>query len=305
MKHNTITRTIAGINSRIFKDLHNRAGFDFEKPFAVRKMSVPFTLKKVQDALPPNFKPMGYTSKVVVLIHYGDNALGYRRNNTYAVEVIGTGAGDFNTEIGHYARSLDWFYRKSDFNEARRFDDDAQVFVIAQLKENLGAPVDRWRDDSIKDYITRDKENADTQRGYDYDYEKQKYTRFETVIDKSGYHVELKQNELKNKAKALRAERQKAAFCATDNTVRIEALKKRADVVKEVIKAKLDAAKTSEDIRQIEEALSHWRGFGDILDSLERLAKGEREKTFASQKDFDSIAEHIEKRATTVITWNF
>lgn len=273
MKANKIIRTLRQADRNLFKALNEFYGYNFEKPFDIYEVETPFTLGKVEKRINPRYTLNKYGDRVVVLICFEDGN-GYRAGNYYGVEAVGTGAGDFNIgrkNYGNYRTRLDYFWRKSDFNDIRKESGkDAptpfKVYVLCQ-----------HRDDLATCYKERTFDYSERLTESDIDYYKNRSYTF----DKSGYRVDEKRRNLERQAKQLKAEREKARFEATDNTALIEQYQKRVELAKGYIIERLTLAKTSNDIRQVERMLSSWRGLGGAFEKLEELKAG----------DFDSVAQ--------------
>lgn len=292
MKTNKNIRTIKGFNKGIFKALNIQYGFDFEKPFDVFEIKTPFTLAKVEKAIAPKYSTLGRgRDRVAVILHYPEGHY-YRSKRTYSVEVIGTGAGDFNIDHNYHidSRVLDWFYRKGDFNDARK-DEDVRAYIIAQSGDNLAKRYTAKPVDRSERLTAKQLDNFSTSTRNEY--------------DKSGYYFGDKQRNLINKAKALRIERKKAAFAATDNTAKIEELKKRAELAKMIICGKLELATTCDEIRKIDSALGYFDGLRGIYSDLEELTTGEREKSFSSIESFERLCDCLESKVKKVIAWEY
>ena len=297
MKTNKNIRALANINKGIFRALNQYFGYDFEKAFEVYKIDAPFTLKKIEKAIKADLLPMGWASEVVVIMHYTENTSilnRYRIGNTYAVEIVGTGAGDFNIDFGRaygLKFALDRFYAKYDFNDARK-DETLEVFAVVQKKENLARTYHK------PEYDLKLERLSDEILNRDYRYSKADF-------DKSGYYVTAKRRDLINGARELRENRKREAYKATDNSALIEKLQKRVDMAKEIIVSRLEMATTLKEIRQTESALSGWSGYGYALDKLEELKQGEREKSFSSQSRVETLAGEIENRIQHIVAWDF
>ena len=300
MKTNKIIRTISKIDSGIFKALNMNYGFDFEKSFDVYKIETPFTLKKLEKIINAKYLPIGWNSEVVILLHFPETMQHYRRNSVVAVEAIGTGASDFNVGYEHRTRSIDYFWCKGDFNDARR-DEDVEAFVVVQSKRDLSG---RYvRPSEITTYTERDMTRAgETYQQGRYINGERVYTQIER-FDKSGYYVQKKRAELNAKAKERKADKQKSEFLATDNTAKVEEMKKRVETSKEIIIERLKAATTREDINTIRSSALYelyW-----AFDYLTTLIKGEKEKTFGSIDTFNSYVKDVEQRTSRIMTWEF
>lgn len=259
------------------QDLHNVYGFDFCKPYIAKIHEGAFTQKSIAKEF-----SLDYDKFIVVAImkRYGSfNVVRLTDSN-----VVLPASNAFDT--------LSTFYAKCDFNDARKNAD--KVYIIAQKKEfltktrsryNLANPV------SIeKRYISLGGYNGLVERGYPKEY---KYKVSCMEVDKSGYPVELKHDELYQKARDLRREREKAKYNAMTNTRDMIDKARSAIEAKKVLLAQaLLESTTYDDIEKIENNLSRWRGLGNAMYSLSRVEERHNENRFRSPDDFnESIAD--------------
>ena len=260
------------------QDLHNVYGFDFCKPYIAKTHEGAFTLKSIAKEFSLDYDNF---TVVAIMKRYGSyNAVRLTDSN-----VILPASNAFDT--------LSTFYAKCDFNDARKTAE--KVYIIAQKKAFLTkAPSRYYRANPVsidKRYIALGGYNGIVECGYPKKYEWKISGCYD--LDKSGYPVELKRNELEQKAKERRRERKQAEYNAMTNTRNMIEKARFAIESKKIALAKalLDST-TYEEIEKIENNLSRWRGLGNAIYSLSRVEERDAEKLFRSPEDFnDSIAD--------------
>lgn len=325
MKNNNITRELKNKDNNVFRALNNIYGFNFENPFTLVKIPSPFTLNKVMKAI--DGKHTEYDSKIVVVLESSNK---WRSEKLYAVDVLGSGASDFN--ICHECRwhgfstKIDYFFAKGDFNEERKTA--ANVYIFAQKRENLAKVYKPFKadfEDANARYIV--KRTNKTVRGWrtenEYDFissvdlvtvenhKKAEYpTRYrrgaeprtlDSVIDKSGYIVNYKRLELQSRADELRKERAANKYKATDNSAIIESVKQRVESLKNTLVEMLAASTTYEQVKNCGSLINYFDGLSGIYFDVEILAKKDAEKAFSSIASFNNSVNSINEKINGVI----
>ena len=265
------------------QDLHNAFGFDFCKEFIAGVHNGTFTQKSLE-------KEYGFDYDtycvVVVIKRYGSwCVVKLTRDNCILTD---------NRNLD----SLSAFYTKADFNEARKRDN--KVYVIAQKKEYLRKVYrTRWeRYTSVEiDYKTR-YDYYENERGLIIKGERKVWERQITssyyILDKSGYCVEIKHEELENKVRKLRKEREKVAYLAMNNTaLMIERVKQAIEAKKVEIATALMKSTTSDEVRIVGEKLAYWNGLRSCYSDIERIEKRHAEQDFGSPESFNSAISDI------------
>ena len=107
------------------------------------------------------------------------------------------------------------------------------------------------------------------------------------MLDKSGYLLLRRREDLKRRARELREEREKAAYRATDNSAKLAGLWTAITNKKAELARTLEAATTSEELRAVGTTLNQWDGLVDIVRGYEHLKQSEEEKTLARVEDFE------------------
>lgn len=211
---NPLTVALNRENPKALRALHAAMGYDFQKPMRIYRIEGKFTLAQITKVLGEDHSTK--QNRIVLLVKPPYNPYNEYRNRLHLVR-LKDACTDFDVEIKGvpFASNIETWYRKSDFNDARK--SARYVWIFYQSNEYL--------------HYMKPNEPPQIYRRYFGDlYDKHYYkpwTRIET--DKSGYPVELKRNELKAGAKALRIEREKAKAAAEDFTERIETLKADAE----------------------------------------------------------------------------
>lgn len=259
MKNNKLTKELRGIEKNVFRALHEQANMDFEQPFIIRKVVGHFTLKQALKTVEGvNTKNANIAIIVTRESSYWGGYLKYvmvTSPTTFENEVRGCG----------YAR-ISKFYTKGDFNEQRKME-DVTAYVVAQLK-------------SYENHREQE-EGVDYNKRYKTAPYKYRYVRHD--IDKSGYVKRTE--ELYQKAKELRKERERAKYLASDSTDKIIELDTRLEALKKEVKTRFLTAVTPEDFKKVGEALNNWTGMPRCMELVEKF------KQDTANKDFRSIAE--------------
>lgn len=279
------------------QDLHNEFGFDFTKQIFARIIEGKFT----QNSISKEFD-IDFSKNMVVVVSLADN---WRR--FYVCRLTGTSV--ILSPGNAFSSCLSSFYTKSDFEEYRK--KAVKTLIIAQENANLTETRKRYRDtykndptdllqrfyywdEKQKDYgiIMRDKkrlwDNKIMGRSvYGYNY-------FCPVLDKSGYILNIKQDDLKRKAKTLKAEKDKARYNEMTNIndmiLKCEnAIRVKRDVIADLMKI----AETPEEISTIIDKLSKWSGLGSCIDDISRIKRKVKEGGFASPENFNKAISEI------------
>ena len=321
MKNKTIKNLLATDHNAL-KALHDVMHYDYNKPFNVFQIDGRFTVSKIEKmTAEKGYNPFKDT---IVVLTIGGN--GWRRNHLCNIKLQGGGMFDITFKFySCHKTKIDSYITKGDFNETRK-QDNITTFVICQKESDL-AP----KNEHKPDFANRFKVKSVSKWGYGnggatyigevalirtddtgsiYTYNKQgnvyyrgsrpEYESIENIIDKSGYIVADKRRDLLHDAMALRAERAKAAYQATDNTAKLATLEKKiAEKKSEIVKA-LEAATTSEAIKAISKRLDYFHGLSDIVDTFERLTACDREKKLADNDAFTTRYNSILEKLNTI-----
>ena len=257
--------------------------------------------------------------KLAVIDQYGDIM-----NTTTATGYSGSHYELFNNKR-HYntyidCMKIDRFYRKGDFNEARKAGDTLGLtyIVIVQDLEHMTPYHDNYTErrntntysryklqevrkgrnyNSSEDYITALDliDEAGITRSYvPFYYGNNRPTDTAELIDKSGYLVQPVRDNLITRAEKVKEERAKAAYLETDNTARIKALREQAAALKEIAANKCKLATTAAELKKVKDILYNWSY--SLIDIYERIEHMEaRIKDYRSIEDFNESADYIQE----------
>lgn len=306
MKQNAI-KTLLTVNNRALQDLHATCGFDFCAPFGVYQIDGRYTVKQIEKIVAED----GFDSYEDVIAVCTRNRFTYW-NFMFQLVTIERGIVNINHKMPyhHKGQGLNTFYRKSDFMELRK-SGDTETIIFAQHKKYIKKQIEKTIDLSARfkllaydfcyissaneRYINRlylQRIDASGQK-FDHEligriiYSHSSYAEnIDQVIDKSGYLLQTRRDELQRRAAALRAERKKAAFVVTDNTAKIEELQHLiGERQKELVKA-LEMAATAAELKKVYDALSVFNGFISAVGNFERLKENDARKSYDGIDDF-------------------
>lgn len=312
-KNNIISINMADINkagNTILRTLYIEKGYTYNNPVAFFEINGPFTInqvKKVAEMAGFNV----YTSLITLLVknpHFNDE---------YDIATLTTG-DTVNTDFNYvwfdrkeYGARVHRYICKGAFNENRK-KENAHTFIICQLKDYIAKPekkpVDIYSRFNVVEVHKWCKEyggtsyigDIDTTRtdaaGQKWTYKKTfkgAATRLDEVIDKSGYIVDIRRDELKRRANGLRSERAKNAYIETNNAAKIEELRNMIEAKKADIIQALNGADNAAELEKICEKLNTWRGLPAIIKDFERLEAADAEKKYNSVESFEKNYTYI------------
>lgn len=335
MDNKDIKSLLSNNSNNGFKVLHNIFGFDYLKPFGLYYVSGRFTVNQIAKMISAD----GYTvNNSVIALLVRDPTHNYS-NKFHLVQYNGNVDIDFQiykyeSGLRHrdYNRDIDTFYRKSDFEDMRKRD-TAETIVIVQLVNDLHVTAPATPD---YNYLNRFNINTDLNLSYS-GYEGKSYinnitvkdysdghqvtrsfigrtfytnyardghykTDIRDIIDKSGYFINDRRENLKRRAAALRAERKKAAFIASDNTRLIEGLYQAILSRRDDIISLLSNATTGADFERIANIFDRWNGFADIVRDYERLKARDASKEYSSIDSFNKSYNGLVSRLEAILS---
>lgn len=248
--------------------------FNFESPFYAQLLHGSFTVGQLEKIA--RARVGGSDAFAVVLVRDGARAhIGCSWSDFKIVSL--PGGGRFDIEFPHDAiykyntgrerAGLDYFFRKSDFNDVRKLA-TAEAFLIVQRADYMGASEKLAPAASDRFYAVSDS------------YETKIYTsaansarvvrrvkvrdvRPNDVIDKSGYLLQDRRADLRRRAAALRADRQRAAFLGHDWSGEVEKL---ADMVISYREKCLQTINAAASYADIKEALKMFNSYSSGLE---------------------------------------
>ena len=312
---NNIKKEMLKKEPQALKVWHNAEGIDYKKEFVILKHDGKFTT----NALEKEAANAGYFWNDSKILCY-TIGVKHRENTMYMYKL--TGGGGFYIDYkpwkfttGRAHSNIDNLYAKKQLDAIRK-EEDITTYIICQKKadtapENLH-PVNLANRFILKDfnksgykgesYIDRVhlKRTDDTGSEYTYNDHGQiiytsyyKYTAIDEIIDKSGYIVNKKRDDLKRRAEALRAERAKAAYLQTDNAEIISELENLFTETKAAIIEELKAAGTYEELKAVYKKLDTWHGLTDCRQDLDRLKENDAARKYSSIERFTTAADGI------------
>lgn len=286
-------------NKHIMQALHESCGFDFCKPYAVKEMYGRYTENKIKrtmadtllegEAVTPN------THRIIILTRDERNYINGRRWNL--VEIL---SRNINIGIGStYAlsTSFDCFYAKNSFAEFRK-SDTCQTVIVAQRKSDLCYPKVVERD------MERRMELVDVRYGYTwrsnerhissltvkdvrgkndtfYVYGK-KTENLDEIIDKSGYLLYIRHDDLMARARQRRYDREKAIADSADFSEHVATLANLIAYKKGILVERFKDCKTYADYEEFSKEFSYFGGFASAVRDFEGYNDRVNEKRFAS-----------------------
>lgn len=244
------SREILKINPGTLRTIHNIFGIDYNKPHAILRMEPPSTRAAIRKAATENGYP---AAEAVVLIHrtggryYWKNSE-EKRFYLFTLDAAGgldnpkrSGYGGYYSDV--VGDSVD-DASKGDFDKFRR--DPCEVYVILQNDEHKTEKSEYTKPnaatrykliDTEKNYgdvsawIMQDRnsgEKARISRFFWYSGDKKRSEQLADVLDKSGYYIRDRRENLKKRAAALRAERAKTSYSAQDTAADVAEIENAA-----------------------------------------------------------------------------
>lgn len=271
---------ILKINPGTLRTIHNIFGIDYNKPHAILRMEPPSTRAAIRKAATEN----GYrTAEAIILIHrtggryYWENS-DKKRFYLFTLNAAGgldnperSGYGGYYSDV--IGDSVD-DASKGDFDKFRR--DPCEVYIILQDDEHKTKKGEYAKAngetrykliDTEKNYgevsawIMQDwnsGEKAKISRFFWYSGCKKRSEQLEDVIDKSGYYIRDRRENLKKRAAALKAERAKNSYSAQDTAADVDEIENAATETRLYIADALRNADTITAGKIIEAIHSQW-----------------------------------------------
>ena len=303
MKTNEASKAMYKLNSAIFRGLHVKMGFDFEKPITIKRIPAPFTIRAAYKVIEPDGLNQ-YNATTAIIMH--DSRPGRYDSTPRLVPLHLDGIrDDFDKMSYHqydrqhrYTWIFDDFCRKGDFHELRKAK-TCEAFIISQRDEYT-----RKYSEPVRDWTERQRDmnpGEHVQRTQFY-YNK----RPTIIIDKSNYRVDMKRDDLKRRAAKLRSDREKAAAdAATESTANVKYCELIAALYhanQRIIKAltAIDyenvTADTVNTFRTIAASIgeySYLRGISAATNSIIDFERSAKEKKFTSPDRYNAAYNNI------------
>ena len=318
MENNNIIKELREIDRETFTALNSVFGYDFEKPFTTAEINGSFTINKIWKEIS---KEHSWNDSVVVALMVADDTCRWRQHTITQIK-----SDNINIDYRLYStQSKVWevFFAKGDFHDVRK--KCKKVYIIAQKKEHMNEIKKETEHDLTGRFIANnnrvsrfvkscgDKESYISSvglidpehNGKMFDYKpsysyNNPYRELSEIIDKSGYIVNNKRDNLKRRAEQLRKDRKAAAFRETDNTAVIKGLSEQLTALKKSICEQLALATTAQQIKVIEKSLSWYKGLGDCFETLEYIKQHDADKTFSSIGSFNDSVNGLKQKMEKV-----
>lgn len=277
MKNNI--KALNKINPKAFRALHNEIGFDFEKPFTLFRIDGNFTIRKLENLI--DEAGMDSRKDVVAILIRDEKAW------NSALHLVRLVDGKIDIDVTRKLWSnfdVDYFVTKGNFENMRK-SRTSETFVIVQsrafVKAHEEKPIDlngRFKTaPSCRVWYGRNCSDRHT-------------------LDKSGYIVDIRKENLKRRADDLRKERAKNAYLLTDNTAKVEELRKKIAVRKAEIVNDLISATDAKSIKNVASKLD-WGGLYSVMslfEDYERLTNTRGYSSIeSSERAYNTILEKL------------
>lgn len=287
MKKNLINELLERDNT-ILKSLHDAYDFDFNAEYKVAKINGRFTHKSILKTL--GIKDCSNLNIVLVL-----TGLKYQENNNYIAKMNETNFSLSYPRKIFYGR-VSWFWGVGQFEEARK-SEEKTTYIIYQSKElmkissykkpdytqrfeyirHIGWGDGRGRH-GISQIDLKDLQHNGRQINIKT-IEAAASTNINYYIDKSGYLIEEKKQELKRKAKQLKKEREKNLVDLINYDNEIEEIKKEIFLINRNVALKMGESFSFEDLARIDRIITKIKWF--YID-FERFQEANNKKQFSS-----------------------
>ena len=236
------------------RQINHAFGYDFEKPFKITYFEGNFTIAAARKNIGVEYDDF------IIIIHNPDNYC--RRDRFMVVKAVGGGfdlvEGRALGYYNNFRQSLDYYYRKSDFNDDRK-SKNAQAYFLYQAKE-YRRPVKPTPRPSY--YIRRN----------------------DIVFDKCGNNITDRRQDYARRAEALRRERARAAYLETNDAAKVQELENRIAAAKAAIIKELEKAATPDEFDKVGKKCEGWHGLRWIVWHFESYKKRTAEKDYPSVK---------------------
>lgn len=285
-------------NPKALQFLHEAKQFDFEKDFVILKIENNFTFNSVTKEIQKHISS-DYVAAILLKAtpaKHGNKDLYFTDMDCFKFH-----PSRENNSLPYWDCDIDSFFSVGDFEETRKKKTD-HIFVIAQKIEFLTTKKEKTVDYSQR-FIFESMRRAGDGRGNTYISElhliktdgsnekitfkpcmqytplSDRETTKENIIDKSGYILTLHRNDLKQRAKALKTEREKNKFLESDFSKENAALYEKIESVKKIISEKVLQVKSYDDAVNLDKAVGTFRW---MMIDFENHNKKMENKSFSS-----------------------
>lgn len=296
-----------------FRWMNEVFGFNYKKPFIMNFFIDNFTIKQIWEVIPH----IDYDYTVCLLV----NKKGIFESKFYAVELF---RDKINIELKsktyfpEYKTYPDTFWRKSDFENYRK-SNEVQTYIIAQRKEYTNErkipdkystygnyPIndnDRYIIDkywycinthNTKRWINRVDLVETTNNGNKKTVNVPSVEKQSDLFDHSGYYVFNRREELKRKAAAIKANREKEKYNKTDYSNQIEYIKSIFIEKKKYIANMLLKVSNHEQMQIVDKMVSGLRYISFDIDLfIKRTINREYPSNETATKAYNNIIEKL------------
>ena len=283
MKNKTVN-ALRKENRKALQFLHTAHGFDFEKPFFIKRLEGRFTYNTVTKAIS---EKLDGNYKAVLLLK--PNKDGWQ-GKLHPINIkLGKFERPDKMRGQNYRFDMEEFFTVGDFEETRK-NNTKHVYIIAQNNEYKKLPADkrintseRYKIDASDYYhVIRTasdgrgnswidkiilKPNDGSHEALEYHplnsfyYEEREKagTDINNYIDKSGDLIRAKRHDLLTRAKALKAEREKNALLKADFTAEETRIFAKLEETKKQLADAVLKADTIEGARKVYDAALRFR----------------------------------------------
>lgn len=317
---NKIMKELLTMDRNAARALHEALHVDFCGQYSAYKINGKFTINQIlKTAASDGYNPNN--ASIIVIM----TGIKYRDSDFYTVRIEDAGKidNDFKFYSTHGTK-LHELWRKGDFNDYRK-EEQIKTFIICQKESDLAhmsahnpdytqrfklGKVQKYRTsagDNYNEYIgeielTRTDDNGSrcTLGGwrnkyyFSYNRPERRFTDVSEVIDKSGYIINEKRENLKRRAEALRKERAKDAYKATDNSKKLADLKKALFDKKAYFAKALSEATTAAEVSAITDKLWKYNGLQGLFKDFESIQEHDSKKEFSSVEKFQKYCDDLE-----------
>lgn len=309
------------LNDREFKGyaaaIHHIIGADWNAPVECVEYHGAFTPLKLRKAA--SAAGIQNDSDLVCITwpdKYADNKRWFliSGNNNKPILSISPDTADWNV-----IRTISDYFSSSTFNYYRKCEDNTTL-IIAQNPEYQKKPantktnnisvdalsVERLNITQVingrangKTYVSRFDAIGKSGKTYSwqrfgrviYSNEIENNTILD-IVDRSGYYVFGRRNDLKRRAKMLRAQREKAAAADTDISQYIAEINKAVESAIISTKSAYAKANTADNFAALARVNSQWDGISQLIKTAEKFAEAPAE-SYSSPAQIESTANNI------------
>lgn len=263
------------------KSLHEVFGIDWEKPYCEIEHDGKFTVRSMTKEI----ADQGHTPDDSILLALVKGVDGWDSDEWHVVRIYAEHY-DINMPF-----CVDRYYRKSDFEDARKKNDCTAIFFAQKTKYLTGAKWEHrswegysYHGEEEKDYHKRFKSARDVPRGY-----------HQNTLDHSGYWLDVYREELNSRVAKYKAEKAKSEYLKTDNSDKISTLARLIDEYKKKLSKAILETTTAEEIRELENLMGY-HGLCDIVETFETFRDNTLNKSYGSIRQSNRDYDHVAKK---------